>query len=318
MIHEEIIALFCFDILFLRCAFEAQNPKCYKHVSIPNEEIVLYFSSLQDCLAFDYFLKRGIVLNTKFTLRVVGDRCLPILSRNINCAPANSVSLQLFGLTTESSFVVRGLQCTALALQNNTSLSELRFIGTCMFTKEESCDLRIAFTKALHQNTTLRTLRLSLCSNFEIAELLSKGLHHNCGLKELVLRGCNITSCGVTMLAKALEHHCTLDELDIASNLIGDDGATAIADMLSLNDTLLTLNISYCSISDVGLEAIAIALVVNTTLRELNISDNLITDNGLIMLGQKLKNNTTLETLHMMHLEHSPISEFLDYLHNNV
>ena len=335
LIHEEIIALFSFDILFLRCAFEAQNPKCYKHKSIPFEEIVLDFSSLQDCLAFDYFLKQDIVLDTKFNLRVHGDQCLPILSRNLNCAPANSVSLWLFGLTTESSFEcisdmlkpslalfevlinscklsVRGLQCIALALQDNTSLSELRFIATCMFTKEESCDVRIAFTKALHQNTTLRTLCIS---NFDIAELLSEGLHHNCGLKELVLKGCNITSCGVTKLAKALEHHCTLDELDIAFNPIGDDGATAIADMLSVNDTLLTLNISYCSISDVGLEAIAIALVVNTTLRELNISRNLITDNGLIMLGQKLQNNTSLKTLHIHELQHSPISKFLQYLY---
>ena len=342
LIHEEIIALFRFDILFLRCVFEAQNPKCYMHVSIPNKEIVLYFSSLQDCLAFDYFLKQGIVLDTKFTLRVRGDQYLPILSRNVNCAPAgDTVSLRLYSLTSESSFVcisdmlkssqtlvqvvicnsklsVRGFQCIALALQNNTSLSKLIFFETCMFTKEESCDVRIAFTKALHQNTTLRTLRLSFCSNFDIANLLSEGLRHNCGLKKLYLTGCNITSCGVTMFAKALEHHCTLDELHIAFNPIGDDGATAIADMLSVNDTLLTLNISYCSISDVGLEAIAIALVVNTTLRELNISHNLITDNGLIMLGQKLKNNTTLETLHMMHLEYSLISKFLDYLDNNV
>ena len=324
LIHEEIIALFRFDILFLRCVFEAQNPKCYKHIS---EEIVLRFSSLQDCLAFDYFLKRGIVLDTKFTLHVRGDQCLHILSRNLNCASANSLSLRLWDLTAESSLVcisdmlksslalsevlihsnnkltVRGLQCIALALQNNTLLS---------------CDVRIAFTKALHQNTTLRTLQFSFCLNFDIAGLLFEGLRHNCGLKELYLKGCNITSCGVTMLAKALEHHCTLDELHIAFNPIGDDGATAIADMLSVNDTLLTLNISHCSISDVGLEAIAIALVVNTTLRELNISRNLITDNGLIMLGQKLKNNTTLETLHIMHLEHSPISKLLEYLHNNV
>ena len=339
LIHEEMNALFRFDILFLRCVFEAQNPKCYKHVSIPFEGIALGFSSLQDCLAFDYFLKRGIVLNTKFTLRVHGDQCLPILSRNLNCAPANSVSLQLYGLIAESSFVcisdmlksslavfevairscklsVRGWQCIALALQDNTSLSKLRFMHTCMFTKADSCDVRIAFTKALHQNTTLRTLHLSFCLNFDIANLLSEGLYRNCGLKELVLNGCNITCCGVTMLAKALEHHCTLDELGIASNLIGDDGATAIAGMLSVNDNLLTLDISKCCISDVGLEAIAIALVVNTTLRELCISYNLITDNGLIMLGQKLK-NTTLETLHMMHLEHSPISKFLEYLHNN-
>ena len=246
LIHEEIIALFRFDILFLRCVFEAQNPKCYKHVSIPFEKIFLGFSSLQDCLAFDYFLKRGIVLDIKFTIHVRGDPCLPILSRNLNCAPANTVSLRLYGLIAESSFVcisdmlksslalfevlilsselsVRGLQCIALALRDNTSLS---FIATCMFTKEESCDVRIAFTKALHQNTTLRTLNFSFFSNFDIANLLSKGLHHNCGLKELVLYGCNITSCGVTMLAKALEHHCTLDEL---YNPIGDDGATAIA-----------------------------------------------------------------------------------------
>ena len=40
LIHEEINALFRFNILFLRCFFEAQSPKCYKHVSIPNEEIV--------------------------------------------------------------------------------------------------------------------------------------------------------------------------------------------------------------------------------------------------------------------------------------
>ena len=183
LLHEEIIALFRFNILFLRCVFEAQNPKCYKHVSIPFEEIFLGFSSLQDCLAFDYFLKQGIVLDTKFTLRVHGDQCLPILSRNVNCAPANIVSLWLYGLTSESSFVyisdmlkssqtlvqvvicysklsVRGFQCIALALQNNTSLalSKLTFLETCMFTKEDSCDVRIAFTKALHRNTTLRTL----------------------------------------------------------------------------------------------------------------------------------------------------------------
>ena len=341
LIHEEINALFRFNILFLRCFFEAQSPKCYKHVSIPNEEIVLEFSSLQDCLAFDYFLKQGIVLDTKFTLHVHGDQCLPILSRNLNCASANSVSLQLYGLTAESSLVcisdvlkssqtlvqvaigysklsVRGLQCIALALQNNTSLSELIFFDTCTFTKEESCDVRIAFTKALHQNTTLRTLHLSLCSNFDIAELLSEGLHHNCGLKKLVLKGCDITSCGVTMLAKALEHHCTLDELYIASNPIRDDGANAIAGMLSVNDNLLTLDISKCCISDVGLEAIAIALVVNTTLRELNISRNLITDNGLIMLGQKLQNNTSLKTLHIHELQHSPVSKFLQYLNSKL
>ena len=341
--HEEVNALFCFDILFLRCVFEAQNPKCCKHVSIsePCEAIVLDFSCLQDCLAFGYFLKRGIVLNTKFALVVHGDQFLPILSRNLNCAPANSVSLRLSNLIAESSFVrisdmlksspalfeviiesselsVEGLQCISLALQNNSSLSILILSDSnfAMFTKQQLCDVQVAFTNALHQNETLHTLQFSFCSNFDIAELLSKGLRHNCGLKKLVLKHCSITSHGMTMLAKALERHYTLDELDIAYNPIGDDGATAIADMLSVNDTLLTLNIADCYISDFGLEVIAIALVVNTALRELNISRNLITDNGLIMLGQKLKNNTTLETLHMMHLEHSPISKFLEYLHN--
>ena len=290
---------------------------------------------LQDCLVFGYFLKQNIVINAHFNLDLYSDHYyLAILTRNLSYAPPNSVSLFSHYLNIESFVhicdVLKISQALyriavyhsklsvifiALALKLNTSLSGL-LLRCISFTKEEQqCDVQMAFTKALHQNTTLRTLHFSFCSNFDIAGLLSEGLHHNCGLKKLVLKHCNITSGGVAMLAKALEYHCTLVEIYIASNPIGNDGAIAIAGMLSVNDTLLTLNISNCDISDVGLEAIGNALVVNTTLGELNISCNLITDRGLIMLGQKMQNNTTLETLHVKDLEHSPISKFLEYLY---
>ena len=318
LVDKTVNSLFDFDILFLRCFFEAQNPKSYTD-RVFKDIIILHFNTPQDCLAFDYFLKQDIVLDTNLNLNTYSDRCWSILTRSLNCAPTNGTSLCLRNLTAKSSFAcipdvlktcqalfgivinsskmsIVGLQCIALALKHNTSLSEL-ILDSINFTKEEPCDVRMAFANALHQNTTLRTLYFSSCFNFDIAEVLSEGLCLNCGLKEIVLQYCCITSHGVAMISKALEHHCTVEELCIASNPIGDDGATAIADMLSINDTLLTLNISHCSISDVGLEAIAIALVVNTTLRELNISDNLITDNGLIMLSQIL-NNTSLETLH--------------------
>ena len=320
LIHEEVNALFGFDTLFLRCVFEAQNPKSFKQKCSGIKILNLYSPHI--CLAFEYFLKQGVVLNTKFILVTYGDQCLPILSRNASCVPANSLSLMLSSLAAESSFVcfsdmlkssqalvevimddsklsVRRLHCIALGLRNNSSLLEFKILKSALFTfaAEESCDVQMAFTKALHQNTTLQTLHFSFCLNFDIAGLLSEGLCHNCGLKKLVLRGCNITSGQVAMLAKALEHHCTLDKLDISFNPIGDDGANEIAGMLSVNDTLLTLNISHCSISDVGLERIGNALEVNTTLSELDINLNLNTINGLVMLNQK-KLNTSLKILH--------------------
>ena len=339
LVDEAVNSLFHFDILFLRCVFEAQNPECYQHISIPFKDIDLCFYASQDCLAFDYFLKRDTQsANVSFFLRTYSDRCLEVVTRSlVGCALDSSVSLHLNNITAESSFVcisdvlttsqalfriiisdsnfsVVGLQCIALALQSNTSLLELAFIFTT-FSEEQKFDVqvtsRVAFTKALHQNTTLRTLYFSFFSIFDIAEILSEGLHCNCGLKNIVLISCSITSHGMTMLATALENHSTLDTLNIACNVFGDDGATAVANMLSVNSTLLTMNISHCNITDDGLEEIGNALVVNTTLRELNISGNLITDNGLIMLGLKLKNNTSLETLHLNSLEHSSISEFL-------
>ena len=106
LIHEEVNALFGFNILFLRCAFEAQNPNSFKHKNISFKHIVLHVKTPRDCLALDYFLKQDTVLDTEFTLHVLTyDQCLPILSRNLNSASANSVSLWLSSLTAESPFV---------------------------------------------------------------------------------------------------------------------------------------------------------------------------------------------------------------------
>ena len=325
--HEAVNSLFGFDTLFLKCFFRIQNVTSTK-VAILRR---LFLNRKVYKTAW-HLVKQNIVINAHFNLDLYSDHYyLAILTRNLSYVPPNSVSLFSHYLNIESfvhicdvlktaqalyriavhhsKLSVIGLQFIALALQLNTSLSGL-LLRCISFTKEQQCDVQMAFTKALHQNTTLRTVHFSFCSNFDIAGLLSEGLRRNCGLKKLVLKHCNITSGGVAMLAKTLEHHCTLFELYIASNPIGNDGAIAIAGMLSVNDTLLTLDIADCSISDVGLEAISTALVVNTTLGELNISCNLITDRELIMLGHKMQNNTTLETLHMKDLEHSPISKF--------
>ena len=343
LVHEAVNSLFGFDTLFLKCFFEAQNPKCYKHKGSPFEEIVLDFYSPQDCLAFGYFLKQDIVIYAHFSLNVHSDQCLATLSRNLllSYAPPNGVSLYLHHLNAESFVYITdvlktsqalfrivvhhgkpstvGLQCIALALQRNTTLSVLAFDSITLTNELLTFDVQLAFAKALHQNTTLRTISLFSCTNGDvfIAKLLSEGLCLNCGLKEIVLNFCDITSHGVIMLAKALEHHCTLVELDIAFNPIGDDGATAVALMLTANENVQKLDISNCKITDVGIEAIGNALVVNTTLNKLDLSYNLITDNGLILLGQKLKNNTSLETLHIHKLKQSPISEFLEYLLNS-
>ena len=331
LVHEAVNNLIGFGPLYLSCCFEAQNPTSCKRIRTNSETVLIIFYTLQQCLAFDYVLKHNILPRFRFDLYIsrYTDRFLPILTRSLSHGPANGISLILRNLNAASSctcisdvlktsqtlsmirifdsvLAVEGLQCIALALQSNTSLSRLLF-NLVKFTEGQSCDsVQIALTKALHLNTTLCTLHFTRCYSCDIAQVLSEGLNLNRGLKEIFLIDCNITAHGVTMLAKALEHHHTLNTLNISSNPIGNAGATAIADMLSVNDSLQELNVSNCNIGNVGLEAIVDAMVINkatSRLSKLGTNGNPITHNGWITLCRLIPLNFNVQP--MKHRRHS-------------
>ena len=124
-------------------------------------------------------------------------------------------------------------------------------------------------TKMLQRNQTLRHLDLHNNSLSDIgAFYIGKGLRENIKLKELVLKGCGLTSRGAKDLSLMLAQNCSLkvldisnsfflENLDIGRNAIGDQGMAHLAESLKRNRTLKDLHISDCGITDTGLAAAA-------------------------------------------------------------
>ena len=156
--------------------------------------------------------------------------------------------------------------------------------------------------KALSANSSMRSLGIG-GHDFNVSHCVHLGqlLRHpmQCKIKELIIKGCRITSDGVAEVVSGLSDNHTLKELNLNDNPIGSEGAAAVATMLKKNSSLETLLLSSCGIDSSGSVELGVALERNTTLKVLGLSGNSIGGDGVRGLCVGLETNSSLEELEL-------------------
>lgn len=127
----------------------------------------------------------------------------------------------------------------------------------------------------------------------EIAKRLAQGTL----LKDLALRGGEISSDGAKALARVLKTNKTLTTIDLRANKIGNEGAIALADALEVNQTLTDIDLGKNEIGAAGAKALARTLKINNVLTTLDLRTNNIGAPGADVLAEALKTNKTLTSI---------------------
>lgn len=127
-------------------------------------------------------------------------------------------------------------------------------------------------------------------------EKLAQAMDGNTKLRELNLRGCQVSPKPVSLLASVLANRTGLESLNLTMNCAGDPGAQYMADALRRNSTLTELHLAMNGITENGTAALGIALKANRTLLHLNLGNNVIA-NGARFFAEVLEHDTPLEEL---------------------
>lgn len=124
-------------------------------------------------------------------------------------------------------------------LTTNQTLKELNIAHVELFYEEISI-----IAKALHSNSTLQKLDMSMGEEILEPESISELLKQNGALKELNIRGLTSKSASSEGACMTLCENNTLEKLHIGCNNIGVHGAKVFASMLETNTTLRKMQIA--------------------------------------------------------------------------
>ena len=211
---------------YMRCFFEAQitDESFYQQI-VPklNGKLNLSFVTMSplDCMAFGYFLA--------FVLRNTSELCVDLWRCGIN---DNSLCVLMGELSKHAEASREGELHRVTEL--NISYNKIRNNGiACIAT-------------ALHTNTTMRTLDVSLCDISDVgAESLARALAVNRSLQELDISGNN----GIAHIATALQTNNTLKALTIGGHdIVTDEGVVLLSSALTTNRSMEFLSL-FCSIT---------------------------------------------------------------------
>lgn len=236
----------------------------------------------------------------------------------------------------------RGIFYLCMALEQNSTLKNLNLDATgitdvgaadiaALFSStvpltvlglsqnEISYDGMDLISKALENNTTLRTLRVDQMTddnssgkkkpvieiNYLSGNEFKKGSMsfdiYKEKSKSICLYRKNFNTYHMIIATPMLAKNHLLTDLNISHNAIGDAGIEYFSKMLATNETIAKLNLSNCMISDSGVKYIADALEKNFVLVNLNIARNTFTKIGVHFLSFALKENKA-NSLHSLTL----------------
>ena len=159
-----------------------------------------------------------------------------------------------------------------------------------------------ALCQMLQRNKTLTKLDLSWNRGVSDtgAFFIAEGLKLNTSLKTLRLSLCGISAVGAMLISGALRINTSLKVIDLARNELGDTGVGYLANALKQNDSLKELHLRDCGMTDRGLELLAIALTVNKLLEVLDLwSNKSISVGGVAILSNYLRRNIELVELYL-------------------
>ena len=236
---------------YMRCFFESQiiDESFYQQI-VPKLDGKIDVSNVTlsplDCMAFGYFLA--------FVLRNTSELCVDLMDCRID---DHSLCVLMGELSKHAEASREGVLHRVTKL--NISYNKIRNNG------------KAGIATALHTNTTMRTLDVSLCDISDVgAESLARALAVNRSLQKLDLRGNN----GITHIATALQTNNTLRILKVGDMTVTDEGAVLLSSALTVNRSMEYLSL-FCSIThpDSTLKKIG-ECVSKSTLRtlQLNIS----------------------------------------------
>ena len=140
-------------------------------------------------------------------------------------------------------------ELTALLRNNPQWLTSLRL-------RQTGCSALLQNESAFIEGRLLRFAQPNL-SAMRPAERIARALRSNTCLRELDLRGANMTDEGVSTLSRALLENKALVALDLSNNRIGPSGALALAGLLEACRALEGLNLSHNHIGDTGMQSLS-------------------------------------------------------------
>ncbi len=128
------------------------------------------------------------------------------------------------------------------------------------------------------------------------AECFAKSLRKCCGLTSLCLADQRVRDVGASAIYEALKV-CNIRNLSLKGNEITDASCSMLRICLEGNPRLEKLDISKNAIGDKGTAEIALGLCKNTILQALNLANNVIDIEGMNRLCECTVKNHTLSTL---------------------
>ena len=191
-------------------------------------------------------------------------------------------------------------KCMATAFSRNKSLEYLD-LSNCGFVNFNILDT------LLHQNSMLKTLKLSSNSVFQDGTLLhAQSISSH--LEYLDFSKCDLFELQMLKIARQLLQVSTLKCLDISHNILSDDVAIEIASVITCNPFLERINLSSCELSESQMIEVVKALRSLSRLTYFDISYNNITDEAAIKLASALTANPSLEYLNLSNCGLSELS----------
>ena len=166
------------------------------------------------------------------SLHELGSCKVSRVSKALNAVP----SLKTLDMK-ESKFTLKSMQAFASMLMQNQSLTKVD-ISRCSIDSTYACCL----ARALHCNTTLRTLEMSYNSIGERGTLaMAEMLKHNTTLTVLNMSSYNsVGERGALAMAEMLKHNTTLEVLNMSNAIIGVEGAKTLVKSVAMNHHLKT------------------------------------------------------------------------------
>ncbi|XP_003802932.1 NACHT, LRR and PYD domains-containing protein 9 [Otolemur garnettii] len=199
-----------------------------------------------------------------------------------------------------------GVRELSHALMNPNCVLEGLMLMSCGLTCA-SCEY---LSKALSWNKSLSLLDLgsNLLKDDGVASLCKVLKHLRCGLQELWLPGCFLTSASCEDIAAVLMSNGKLKTLKLGHNGIGDDGVKQLCDALKHpNCKLQCLGLQMCQLTGACCEDLASALTICKTLRSLNLDWITLDHDGVVVLCESLSHQDC--ALQMLGLEKSALDE---------
>lgn len=222
-----------------------------------------------------------------FTFSLVGAKATRVIAKSM-CELLCVDTLCLSGCRIGEE----GAMSVAEMLRSNKTLTHLSLCCNLLLTSSVCC---IAQSLQSGTNDTLQWLNLSE-NSFQL-ESLSRSLHSNTGLRELMLNEVFPQPSDTMSLGEALKVNKTLKTLWLNSNRMGSQAAHFVFDALKFNSSLTELHMDFNMLDESCCKDIANALKVNSSLAELRVRNNSFGPKGARLIAEGIKINTSLSQL---------------------